>query len=156
MKYIRFLKPPKLQGDAVVALITITSDLGESLLSAHLSLIAVLRPESDTSEALSQQLVNWNNGMRTLKITFDVRKSKVKGPIRVQVLQQSKNPLDLIRSASNFLELPPVISAWSDVLYLQQGVRESDKFVERKLLLSNGTVLGIWEETGESIARHIW
>lgn len=48
-----------------------------------------------------------------------------------------------------------VISAYSPYFPLVHG-GEAERFVQRRLSIGGGKILRIWEETGESIARHVW
>jgi hypothetical protein len=48
-----------------------------------------------------------------------------------------------------------IVSAWSASLILEDGA-QAEKLVERRFDMGDSPSLHIWEETGNSIARHIW
>lgn len=47
------------------------------------------------------------------------------------------------------------ISVYSHSFTLIHG-KEAERLVQRRLLIGQNKILNIWEETGESIARHVW
>lgn len=65
--------------------------------------------------------------------------------------------------ADNLLKHRPgfgfgILSAWSAPFKIPEAgaVTSAGALVERRLQMSNDCILSVWEETGESIARHIW
>ena len=160
MYYIRFLKllnsKPKDKKDVetIKALVTITTDLGDDFYPADLELVATLVPAGSENESngFSTTQHMWRAGMRSLSIEFVIVKSK-----------ESANLLRLCVSGSehtNAQELhptrmPKIISVWSSILAFHNG-KQVSKTVERRFLLGDDLPLSIWEESGESIARHLW
>lgn len=178
--YVRFLKPPRctLPGSprtnylTVSTLVTITSDLGESFYPHQATLKCDLLGQANADShpsnnhetcLISSVNLTWNAGSRNLKVEMNtpippggyVARRDCELVLRVS----SENP----KCADNLLEYQSglgigIISAWSAPFKIpEHGVGSSaGGFVERRLQLSRGCVLRVWEETGESIARHIW
>ncbi|OCK82463.1 hypothetical protein K432DRAFT_349001 [Lepidopterella palustris CBS 459.81] len=160
MRYIRFLKPPRIEGNntsnkTLKALITITSDLGDTFLPDNLALAASLRPEGHDGDIYLCKTVQWTAGMRSLPIVFELTNANLDWPVRVHVGVKG-NPASDCFGKRHKADPPSIISAWSGVLDALNGVMEAEKMVERRFTPLSGRTLSIWEETGESIARHLW
>lgn len=151
--YIRFLKSPSVKQQksslSISALICITTDLGDSFLAQDVNLIATLAIENP-SKVLHQKSLTWKAGKRELAIYL--------GPFRPNFVQSElvlavrhcdtqRGPIDSLCS------IPLVVSGWSAPFGLQSP---AEKVVERRFRLEHGRDLRIWEETGNSLARHIW
>ena len=156
MRYIRFLKTPRIEGYDIKALITIASDLGDSFCDENLQLSASLRSADDHGELYLRRSLKWTAGSRTLPITFNIKDSDIDWPVRVHVATRNSGVTDRYEQHHHGGDSPSVISAWSDVLDPNVAVIEASKTVERRFTPLNNRTLSIWEETGESIARHIW
>ncbi|KAG0638483.1 putative methyltransferase-domain-containing protein [Tuber brumale] len=162
MQYIRFLKTPRFVytndrcSGAALALVTITSDLGESFFFQDVALTAkLLDGESWTSLPLSVARHTWKAGMRTLKIELDLVIKQKEMIHRTAVLsvsseQTAADDLSQLEGADSL-----VLSAYSSPFGLVGGI-EAEGYVERRLTIGRKMALPVWEETGESIARHIW
>ncbi|KAF2441314.1 hypothetical protein P171DRAFT_524252 [Karstenula rhodostoma CBS 690.94] len=185
MRYVRFLKPPRVVHDKtrtsahVACLVTITSDLGDSFLPYSLTLSAELiqdeRLTSDTglepdldadtqlppSEALlssnnvkAWKTVQWKEGMRSLPVTFPLsRNYEQNGALVVRIGTEPKSDSDdfhrmLLGDSCG------VVSVWSAPFNLPRSAPVS-RTVERRFKIGPRTHR-IFEETGESIARHVW
>lgn len=145
------------------AKITITSDLGESFLCFDLPLLAIL--QNETGDRVQVHQCKWKPGNRQLEISFPVTQnalmSAVKWPCRLIVQPQDASyPLDqfvhILAASTN--QLPP---AWSVLSVLSEefpgyAKGNTSRRVQRQLSTAGKGVLCIWEDTGESIARHIW
>lgn len=158
--YVRFLKAPRVQKQkggtlCVAALVSVTTDLGDAFLAQDVDLLATLQGE-DSQEPLYQEPVKWTAGKRELPIML--------GPFPEQLSRQSivlgLNATDPRRPRPRSLDplfetgaVPLVISGWSAPFGGPQYL-SAEKLVERRLGGEMG--LRIWEETGNSIARHIW
>ncbi|KIW03261.1 uncharacterized protein PV09_05481 [Verruconis gallopava] len=156
MRYIRFLKPPKVHGSQIKTLITVTSDLGESFLPEAVQLSASLRSAVQHDTLYLRKKLQWEASMRSIPLTFDFDKSDIVWPVKIHVTTRDAELTDHFERGQNGLSLPPIISAWSDILDLQIGINEAARMVERRFQPLSDRPLCIWEETGESIARHIW
>ncbi|KAF9629933.1 putative Nicotinamide N-methyltransferase [Lasiodiplodia theobromae] len=156
MRYIRFLKVPKTDGKTITALITVTSDLGEDFLAADVALAATIRSPEYNGDIFLRKSIKWTAGMRALPLTFDVRHCDLDWPVVVHVGPKSNQVSDRFERQNNNPELPSLISAWSSILDAPAGIKEAEKKVERRFTPLSNRTLSIWEETGDSIARHIW
>ncbi|CAZ86505.1 unnamed protein product [Tuber melanosporum] len=162
MQYIRFLKTPRFvytndgRSGTVLALVTITSDLGESFFLQDVALTAkLLDGKSWTSLPLSVTRHTWKAGMRTLKIELDLVIKQKEIFHRAVVLsvsseQSAADDLSQLEAAGSL-----VLSAYSSPFRPLGGI-EAEGYVERRLTIGRKMALPVWEETGESIARHIW
>src|SRR4051794_6201663 len=77
MRYIRFLKYPKYshskknQSSSITALITISSDLGESFYTKDVTIAANLVRDED-GESMGYKAYCWRAGMRNLQLDINV------------------------------------------------------------------------------------
>ncbi|KAL4979715.1 putative methyltransferase-domain-containing protein [Aspergillus desertorum] len=156
--YIRFLKTPRLQKQktgsiSASALICITTDLGDAFLSQDVDLFVALHPAHQEKSVLWQERLQWHGGKRELPIAL--------GPLPASIGQQSiimKVTATKSISSDSLLDphsIPLVLSCWSATFGGLQSL-VADKLVERRFRINQSVVLSIWEETGNSIARHIW
>ena len=155
MRYIRFLKVPKLHEHSIKAVITVTSDLGETFLDEHLELVAAVWLIGPDPHICLKQNLKWKPGMRALPFTIDTTRHNLSWPIRFHVSPIGAPESDRLHQVKKQVRLPRIISIWSDQLNPNRD-DESSGTVERRFLLPNLEALSIWEETGESIARHLW
>ncbi|KAL2815579.1 putative methyltransferase-domain-containing protein [Aspergillus cavernicola] len=157
--YIRFLKSPRLQKQktgsvAASALICITTDLGDAFLSQDVDLLVTLQL-ADNEKAVCQAKLQWRGGKRELPILL--------GPLPASIAQQSMimqvtahgSQAPSWDSLLDERNIPLVLSAWSTAFGGPQ-LAVADKLIERRFSVNHGIELSIWEETGNSIARHIW
>ena len=176
MHYIRFLKSPKLvrvRVDArdgrqtIDAKVTVTTDLGESFLAADIGLVVCL-VDGDGKNTLGpgkKYLWNGRNGMRSLEVSVPVARVLRTG--RVRMVVSPKEELYKVGTfeqvlggeATNEDESGGVISVRSMEINLQDGKPVGTGMAERVFTSTAGDTtkeIHIWEETGESIARHVW
>jgi len=156
MRYVRFLKTPKLQDKLINATITITSDLGETFLNDEIHLAATLRAADPRGDIYLRTMLKWKPGLRTLSISFSVAEREIRWPARVYVAPKGVPDPDCFDKQQSVSGLPNIISAWSDILDPTQGITVASRTVERRFMPLSNHVLSMWEETGESIARHLW
>jgi hypothetical protein len=156
MRYIRFLKVPKIQGKSINAVVTITSDLGETFLAEDAFLSATLRSSDPDGDIYLRKSLRWKGGMRALPLSFEAENCDLDWPVRVHVSVKNAPQLDCFEKQYNAAGLPGIISAWSDILDPPRNIREASRTVERRFTPLSGRTLSMWEETGESIARHLW
>ncbi|KAG9231716.1 putative methyltransferase-domain-containing protein [Amylocarpus encephaloides] len=176
MHYIRFLKAPRLIDNSmrnapssISAKITITTDLGESFLRANVTLDVLLVAEDESLVLVDPKELVWRgeDGMRALEVAFQIParlKKSHEGPVRVivkarpmktalgrsirsftSVLSQQESEGGIVEVGSMAIVLNPVPS---------KTVQPS--LARRQLWNGRGEAIEIWEETGESIARHVW
>ncbi|KAF2832209.1 hypothetical protein CC86DRAFT_400982 [Ophiobolus disseminans] len=161
MRYIRFLKTPRLviekgtSRSQISCLITITSDLGETYLPHDIQLSAELLSSDASENVVVWRTVQWSAGMRSVRITFPWTKSRTTSKLRIRVGVEPKSTHD---EYSRFSEKGccGTVSAWSSEFIPSALAKDAEKLVERRFSLSSGHVVKIFEETGESIARHLW
>lgn len=161
MRYIRFLKTPKLlvkegPNSVIKLVITITSDLGETFFPGDLLLAATLRSDFDHGDVYLRTTFKWEAGMRALPIELNFEQNHIDWPARVHVHARNAPKSDHFERHDDGSDVPTIISAWSDILDPPQGVFEASKSAERRFTPLSNRTLSIWEETGESIARHLW
>ncbi|KAJ5170464.1 uncharacterized protein N7500_003247 [Penicillium coprophilum] len=153
--YVRFLKTPRIQQQKgspyLSALICITTDLGDSFFAEDVDLKVIVRNHS--SHVLIEKKAKWNASDRELAITL--------GPLPSNLVQQSMvltvqvpNPPGY--SIPQYPPIPLVVGATSASFGPQSTPAE--KLVQRQIQYSGRekVPIQIWEETGNSIARHIW
>lgn len=152
--YIRFLKPPRYQQQKkavfVSALICITTDLGDDFLAEDVDLVATWA-QHPSQKALHSAQLKWEAGARQLPVML--------GPFAPDNASQRTasltiQPKDSQKDTLGVDSMPLVISGCSAPFGPQS---EAEKLILRKLHIANEErPLAIWEETGNSIARHIW
>ena len=152
--YIRFLKLPTVierdRGLLVKALVTITTDLGESFFDGSLTLVASIRDGSHETVYL-QRTFRWEAQKRALRIELPFKKRDVVWPVRLYVGIENHEAIDSIGPEG----IPAVLSIWSDDFSVTTPVLESH-YTRRVFRLADRRLLHVWEEPTESIARHIW
>jgi hypothetical protein len=149
MRYIRFLKAPKLENGTMSALLTITSDLGDSFLTKNVGLLAQVRTANDA--LLESHHLSWTSGQRVLRVRIQLQHPNFLKPAPMAV------PTVLQISARR--DGPGIVAAWSSVADVRdpaEALGAGSQMVQRRITMADGTSIRIYEETGESIARHIW
>jgi hypothetical protein len=156
--YVRFLKTPRIDHKngsvSISALICITTDLGDSFLAEDVDLM--ISAHDEASHMLCEKQVKWNAYNRELPITLgSLPTSSAKKALILTV----KPPQPKSQSRLDHTSIPPrvplVIGASSASFGPQSTPAE--KLVLRHIGdLPQAPMLDIWEETGNSIARHIW
>ncbi|MCJ1396366.1 hypothetical protein MMC18_009256 [Xylographa bjoerkii] len=155
--YIRFLKVPKIFPSnaaftfIVATTVTLTSDLGDEFLAQDVELFAHLACNGVIHTPPHRP--KWQAGMRALRFEFCVSNKDAAGPLRLCISSHSPSGPDQLSAT----RMPELVSARSGSFGVSTA-REAPRKVERRLDInvSGCAELSIWEETGESIARHIW
>ena len=150
--YIRFLKPPKfdIKKCIVRALVTITTDLGDDFYPADIGLYAAVISDASKESDTEWERLLWKRGTRNAWI--EIRKTQFEdtGSMRLLVSTQSTSAADTVLLSN----LPEILSARCEV-FRKEKPQAGDR-VERRYRTSLGNQRAIYEDTGESIARHIW
>ncbi|PGH14728.1 hypothetical protein AJ79_02894 [Helicocarpus griseus UAMH5409] len=157
--YIRFLKPPKVvaalkTGCFVETLITITTDLGDAFLAEDAGLLSILQITDNNGLIIEsfEETSSWTAGNRELKISFGpCQLAAAAHAARLSVRDASGGIVDRLEPS----KAPSIVTAWSTSFGIAAGL-QAEKLVERCFKLEIGPHLKAWEETGNSIARHIW
>lgn len=176
MHYIRFLKSPKLvrvridarDGKQTIdAKVTVTTDLGESFLAADIGLVVCLVDGDGKNTLGPGKQYSWNgrNGMRSLEVSVPVARVLRTGRVRMVVSPKEElykvGTFEQVQGgeATNGDESGGVVSVRSMEINLQDGKPVGTGMAERVFTSTAGDTtkeIHIWEETGESIARHVW
>lgn len=172
MHYIRFLKVPRINTTAspptLTALLTIDTDLSDALfaptaeLTAHI--LAAPSAPAATKETLAKQALTWPAGARTLALTVPLRPALLKQKFVVHVSSSTdselvnvgpqREPISAVDDAS-LIRMPVLVAVTSSPIHHAAGVFASSHRVARTIELRAGDIR-IWEDTGESMARHVW
>ena len=150
--YIRFLKPPKLdiQKCIVRALVTITTDLGDDFYPADIGLYAAVISNASKESDTEWEKILWKRGTRNVWIEIRRTQFKDTRPMRLLVSTQCTLAADTVLLSN----LPEILSARCKV-FEKEKAQAGDR-IERRYRTNLGNQRAIYEETGESIARHIW
>ena len=157
MRYIRLVQPPRIarlktsHRHELRCLATLTSDLGDSFLPHDVQLSAELLLAH--GHVLVWRTVQWTSGMRSLSIAIPLPQALAPSSLLRVRIGAEPHKLHDEYSALAEKDACGVVSAWSAPFALHAG---AEKLVERRFKLSDDSTLSIWEETGESIARHLW
>jgi hypothetical protein len=175
MHYIRFLKSPRLVPNSPAVLsakITVTTDLGESFLRANVALLVEL--ESEDGKILHSPKPRefaWKGteGMRSLDISLPIPMSKDKEPAGeyVKMLVRPKNAKHAMVSFEDVLSatyvdgdceggIVAVRSMSTDIRPSPNRQKKAVGGMAERVFTHGDKKIRIFEETGESIARHIW
>ena len=152
--YIRFLKTPAICESSkasitVTSVVSITTDLGDISFCSNVELIAELVDASKSNEPITNARYQWTGNKRTLNVFLACDRHFLSQALRVHVTTP-----DTQTSVQSF-QVPKFLDTWS-ATFGQGQMGQSAPLVERQFALGKDTSLRIWEETGNSIARHIW
>ncbi|KIW20783.1 hypothetical protein PV08_01361 [Exophiala spinifera] len=151
--YIRFLRTPQTEvGKKTVgisAVVAVTTDLGDSLYPLDADLVVEVIETNRPFGVLHTQTIKWQAASRALKFTVNCPGKYMSRSARLHVT--TKETASTIAS----LGIPEVLDVWSPAFTVADRQR-TEPIVERQLLLPNKSRVCMWEETGDSIARHIW
>ncbi|WPH01140.1 Hypothetical protein R9X50_00397500 [Acrodontium crateriforme] len=153
MHYIRFLKTPKVHvvnnNISLQAVVTVTTDLGETFYPADLELVATLRDTAANGDIYLRRTIAWRGAARSLPISLDLTRQDVDWPACLHVAVKS-------RETQYIGFLPPVVDVWSGVVNPIKGEFESGWRVERRFTALSERTVSLLEDAGDSIARHLW
>ncbi|BFZ62705.1 hypothetical protein YB2330_003815 [Saitoella coloradoensis] len=166
--HCRFLKAPVTKLEAkgpksavwtITAVVTLTTDLGETFYEENATLEAVLyrHGPGNAETAILSKTVDWTFPMRALKVVLQVDATNC-NPKQQYALKvgekERKGARDALGQYMMARGQTSVLPIWS--LPFKLGQKTKELFVERRLRIREDRVLKVVEETGESIARHIW
>jgi hypothetical protein len=172
MHYIRFLKSPRLlstPSPVLSAKITVTTDLGESFLCADVALVVELEPRlnskiSNSGKRTEKEYI-WkgSDGMRSLEISIPIPQPKngerVVMLVRPKEAKHNVESFEVLLKGNNTLDEDEgqIVAVRSmDVNVSQSGGQKLAVGMVKRLFSLGKNEVPIWEENGESIARHIW
>ncbi|KAG9248406.1 putative methyltransferase-domain-containing protein [Calycina marina] len=165
MHYIRFLKPPRVVGGGsssnLNAKITITTDLGESFLFSQVLLVTRLESENgENLDAGHEYLWKGQDGMRSIEVKIPLPQALLRSKRRFKLLIRPKHESYAVDDFAAALYSGEgnegrVVAVRSMSIDDASRASAQQALVER--VFGSGTSKSrIWEEKGESIARHIW
>ena len=137
----------------VKSIITVTTDLGDDFCSMPLQLEARLMKQTNKRRTeITSKRVSWPAGARSLALFLEVKSFPLDGDVILHLSSLSDETEHLQMD-----NMPELVGIWSDNLSSIQSKTHSHHLVKRELALGGDIPqLLICEETGESIARHIW
>ncbi|KAL8688207.1 MAG: hypothetical protein Q9218_005826 [Villophora microphyllina] len=154
--YIRFLKAPRLvanaktsKGPLLTALITITTDLGDAFYLGDVNIHVAV---TDVSKTTLLGTVCWKSGMRCLRAEIQFPLQNFTYPARFLFTSSESLKMDILQLD----RLPDIVSAWTEKVYADECLAIDTDVMIRFFRMPDGQILKIYEENGESIARHIW
>lgn len=152
--YLRFLRTPQIANISrktveVSAVTAVTTDLGDSFFSQDVTIIARIVDATKHGEILCSAEVSWKNGSRAGKIILQCNAKHTGRLVHLHLTTR-----DTI-SAHASREIPPIVDVWSSQFTIKAQAKAAP-LVERRFQLPAKAQARIWEETGDSIARHIW
>ena len=168
MHYIRILKPPRvLQGagsqTVLSAKITVTTDLGEAFFRDDIRVVVGLENEvgAELGGMGKGREYTWKGreGMRSLEVSIPLPASAVKGKPKVRMVVRAKDSPSSRDTFESVLQHGDggVVAVRSLPVDLRPDATQQQGMAERIFSSLDGEKeVHIWEETGESIARHIW
>ncbi|MCJ1306452.1 hypothetical protein MMC25_000094 [Agyrium rufum] len=170
--YIKFFKVPELRKDGTVksktytqytikTTISVTTDLGDVFYPRDLDLVSCLyvpdvNDKVDPGRAMTiPLLLSWKKGNRCLNVAHHFRLPKSESlPLMCLCISSEpiylQNDINLVNLKNSFL-----LGIRSDAIGPELG-KSSSGMVGREFRLLHNRTLRIWEESGDSIARHIW
>ena len=151
--YIRFLSTPQVAVTqkrivTISAPVAVTTDLGDSYLMQDAELLVRVIDVKTTSLVLEQK-ARWQGGARALKTAVQYN-GKYVGRLVCMHITTTETQRSI--EAKN---IPKIMDVWSHEFILNDKTRSEPK-VSREIHTNFGGKLCIWEETGDSIARHVW
>ncbi|TEY71516.1 hypothetical protein BOTCAL_0091g00010 [Botryotinia calthae] len=171
MHYIRLFKQPRLVPIAssasssspriLSAKITITTDLGESYLMSDVKLRAEVEVDGISLGSGKEYIWKGTNGMRSLEIQIPIKVQRGVEQWTTMIVRPAENIYG-VDSFEDVLGISQneggIVKVRSRSIDLKTGATRSEGMAERVFSTGYGRrdKIRIWEETGESIARHIW
>lgn len=188
MHYVRFLKQPILRqvapgtskkrdnngtqkaSPAVQALITLETDLGDSIFYDDIGLSCIVIDESTKGKTgatskIARMEVQWPSGARSLNVEVSMKgitaKELASKALRLRIGSSPKTQgvakdTTLLPEHDRKMSMPILIAQTSGVINSDGTAPSGRVQVERPLSLGNGKELSIWEDAGVSMARHVW
>lgn len=152
--YIRYLRTPQIK-DApkksfdVSAVVAIMTDLGDAFFTRELTLHARIIDATKSGEILHITEAEWQPHSRAVKVNLHVS-AKYANRLVVMHITTKETIASL-----KYCEAPAIVDTWSSTFNLTSKSKV-EPLVERRLPLRDRPAVRMWEETGDSIARHIW
>ena len=151
--YVRFLSPPRVLEDSkrcleIHAVLALTTDLYDSYYPIDAGLQIRVLSADEHEDVFLAQTCRWKANSRALKICLQCNSKYAGKSVRLHVAS-------LTEGTASAAALPVLLDVWSASFALIDKQR-ADPMVVRRMVLPNLSELTVWEETGESMARHVW
>nr|POE51544.1 upf0665 family protein c23c4.06c [Quercus suber] len=152
---VRFLKTPKVvvdrttKTDSLKAVITVTTDLGETFYPYNLDLVATVRNPHVDGDIFLRRKLQWLAGSRSLPVELNLSRQDMDWPACLHIA--IRNPDGRLAGF-----LPPIVDIWSGAMDPTQQHFESGHRVERRFTSMAERTVSLLEDAGDSIARHLW
>lgn len=152
--YVRFLRTPHIsettkKSITLSAVITVTTDLGDTFFPQELTLITRVIDATKSGEIYASQDIPWKAGSRAAKVNLQCSEKLASRLVAIHVTTRET----IAKVAKN--NIPEILDIWSLPFHLK-GKQRPEALVERRICLPGKCTVSILEETGDSIARHIW
>ena len=154
MFYVRFLSVPKVRSPSnhrhrvIKFVVALTTDLGDDFYASEMRLRATAVDEA--GETVATRIYVWPPKARAVPTELRFEHPGPSTPLRIWVTALDSSATARLDQAS----LPALVGVGSAPLTWANGV--ADARVERCFGLGGVPELRLWEETGDSIARHVW
>ena len=150
--YIRLLSSPRVLskgklGNEVHAVVSITTDLGDDFFWREMPLIFRVLDAQDPTKVMATARILWKPHGRVAKANLSLGRQHDGQLCRLHVAAG-----DLLKLSPT---VPPVLDVWSAGFSLSTA-SPSEPLVYRSFVFSPSITVRIWEELGDSIARHVW
>ncbi|PVH83220.1 hypothetical protein DL98DRAFT_455559 [Cadophora sp. DSE1049] len=165
MHYIRFLKAPRKIQDSsglqsLSAVITITTDLGDAFLYSDLPLVVELedthgRKLQDGGKA-KEYVWRGSDGFKGLPVEVPIGIQTMRAGTEVKMVIRAKEEQNMVEDFEHVLGQKASGSGDEGSVVTLRGLPDGNGIVERVFKYGNGQDIHVWEESGESIARHVW
>ena len=153
--YIRFLKTPKIfqkkKGLQIKAAVAVTTDLGDAFYPEKLQLGYEILSGDERVVKKDNNGLHCPENTLCLRLDIPIERSHCLKPLRMHLFQKAAAGV----GGTYFGDIPFIVDVWSDYFIFSNHDTTSWR-VERQLVLGNAAPLKIWEDMGDSIARHIW
>lgn len=136
------------------AVITITTDLGETFFPEQVELVATVRESADDGDVYLRRKLQWPDGARALPISFNLSRNDIEWPACLHVAVKQSPLASIANGGHGFL--PPIVDVWSSPLNAVKGQFDSGYRVERRFVSISERPISLLEDAGDSIARHLW
>nr|POE63556.1 upf0665 family protein c23c4.06c [Quercus suber] len=152
---VRFLKTPKVvvdratKSDWLKAVITVTTDLGETFYPYNLDLVATVRNPNVDGDIFLRRKLQWPAGSRSLPVELNLSRQDMDWPACLHIAIRNTDG-----KSSGFL--PPIVDIWSGAMDPTKQHFESGLRVERRFTSLAERTVSLLEDAGDSIARHLW
>lgn len=152
--YIRYLRTPQIKdapkkSSDLSAVVAVTTDLGDAFLAYNVTLHARIIDAAKSGEILCTVEAEWQAHSRAVRINLNVPPKFANRLVAMHITTRETI------TALHCGKTPDVVDIWSSTFNLKSQTKV-EPLVERRLQLLGRPAARMWEETGDSIARHIW